>query len=426
MNEKPVSRGLKEFIDDFAVTPVPLERRKGLFELTMVYMGCALSVTAWLVGPLLAKGLTFGEGLAAIIIANLLLAGYAILTSEIGRRHGLSTAMVSKLAFGEKGQALSTGVTVIVLLGFVGVYMSLFGNLVHTLWPGVPAVIAGLAFMLMLWSSAIMGFRGLAHLTEVMLPVIVFVALWGMYVMRGQIGSFAHLWQFQPKGSMSLAAGISAVFSVWATYTTLCADTGRYARSLKDVGIATVLSWGVGTAGLEAIALILAVGTGTGDLVILLTKVGLVIPAFLLYWGLMWTSGDNLLWSFSLGFTNIEKSLTGRQKVGRAGWVTLASIIAFTIGVLMIQSGITAAFNAQLKVVGIAVPPVGGVLLAEYYARRGKRSLVPVHWPGVVSWLAGTAFSWLVKGGIPALQGMAVAFLVYWLLTVGRGEDLRP
>ncbi len=420
MNDKPVSRGVREFVDDFAVTPVPLEKRKSLFELTMVYLGCSLSVTAWLVGPLVAKGLTFGEGLAAIIIANLLLAGYATLTSEIGRRHGVSTAVVSKLAFGEKGQVISTAIIVFVLLGFVGVYMSLFGNLVHTLWPSVPAVIAGLAFILMLWSSAILGFRGLAHLSEVMVPVVFIVAIWGMWVVRGQIG---HLWQFQPKGSMSLAAGISAVFSVWATYTTLAADTGRYARSLKHVGIATFLAWGVGTAALEVIALILAVGTGTGDLVVLLTKLGLVIPAFLLYWGLMWTSGDNLLWSFSLGFTNIEKSLTGRQKVSRAVWVTVASIIAFAIGAFMIRSGITAAFSAQLRVVSIAVPPVGGVLLAEYYVRMGKRSVVPVHWPGIVSWLGGTAFSWLVKSGIPALQGMAVAFFVYWLLTAGRGAE---
>ncbi len=389
----------------------------------MVYLGCALSVTAWLVGPLLSSGMTFGKGLTVIFIANMLLAVYATLMSEIGRKHGLSTAVVSKVAFGEKGQALTTTITVTVLLGFVGVYMSLFGNLVHTLWPSIPSILAGGTFILMLLLSAIYGFQGLARLTKVMMPIIFITAGYGVYVMRGQIGSFAALWEYQPKGSMSVAAGVSAVFAVWATYTTLGADTGRYARSTRDVAIATVLSWGIGTAGLEAIALMLAVGTGTGDLVILMTKLGMILPAFLLYWALMWTSGDNLLWSFSLGLTNVEKSLTGKQRVGRAGWVTIASAIAFTIGALMLNMGITGAFNSQLKVVGVAVPPVGGVLLAEYFARKGKREIQDFHWSGILAWLGGTAVSWFVKGGIPALQGMGAAFLFYWLFTLNSGKD---
>lgn len=111
MKEASSPRGMQEALEDFAVSPVPADKRKGLYELTMVYLGCALSVTAWLVGPLLSSGMTVGKGLTVIFIANMLLAVYATLMSEIGRKHGLSTAVVSKVAFGEKGQALTTTIT---------------------------------------------------------------------------------------------------------------------------------------------------------------------------------------------------------------------------------------------------------------------------------------------------------------------------
>ena len=219
---------LRQTIDDFSLQQVPHEHRKSLLELTMVYLGCSLSVTAWLVGPLLSKGLGLTKGILAILIGNALITLYAIAISNIGRHHGTSTADISVKALGVKGQAISTVVTVLVLLGFVGVYTTLFGNFLHKLWGWMSPEVGGLLFIIMLLSSTLFGFKGLAHLTKIMIPLVVILIVWGLFALGDQLTSeklFA-----TPVGGIGFLAGISAVFSTWATYATMSADTGDMER----------------------------------------------------------------------------------------------------------------------------------------------------------------------------------------------------
>ncbi|MBO4467154.1 MAG: hypothetical protein J5745_03505, partial [Bacteroidales bacterium] len=65
-------------------------------------------------------------------------------------------------------------------------------------------------------------------------------------------------------------------------------------------------------------------------------------------------------------------------------------------------------------------PPVGIILIIHYFSNRkayldGSVAESKVNWGAVVGVIAGAVVANLVKWGIPAINGMAVAAVCYWI-----------
>jgi cytosine permease len=137
----------------------------------------------------------------------------------------------------------------------------------------------------------------------------------------------------------------------------------------------------------------------------------------------MWTSAQSLLYSFSLAFDNISNVLTkGRSKVSPKIWVAIGSILAFALSVAMTLFGLTPAFNAFLLTIGIAIPSIGGILIAHYFiVLRGNFALAFENVPTIrpvafAAWIIGIVVAKNLAMGIPALNGLLAAFICYSVL----------
>lgn len=388
--------------------------------IVFTFAGLTLSVTAFLVGSNVGMNLPLSLGILVIIIGNIILALYSGFIGVIGQSTRKPSIMISKPAFGSYGQIITSTIVVIFLMGFVAVYSSMIGTLIHTMFPQVPALAGNLAFIICITLTTVSGFKGMSLLSKIGLPCLFVFVLYGLYQVNAQIGLSAVL-EKTPVSSLGMGLIISQVISVWTAAATFSSDMTRFAKRRKDVFIITFLAFAC-TAVLESVGLICALGTGKGDLVAILQGLDIMAVALLIYLLLMWTSAQSLLYSFSLAFQDIAGVVTkGRSKASREVWVIVGGVVAFAGSVVMTLYGLTSSFNAFLLTVGIAIPSIGGILIAHYFVVQRNFETAFDNIPNVrvvafVSWLAGIVVAKFVGWGIPAINGLITAAVLYSIL----------
>jgi cytosine permease len=131
------------------------------------------------------------------------------------------------------------------------------------------------------------------------------------------------------------------------------------------------------------------------------------------------------LYSSSLGIVNAIATLTGR-KINRV-WATLVIGI---VGTALSAVGILERFTDFLVLLGVALPPIAGILVAEYYLIRKWRgqlddsrtrgelpatepTLVPMT---LVIWAVAAVFGWWTDKaavGIGSLNSLLLAGVLY-------------
>ena len=127
----------------------------------------------------------------------------------------------------------------------------------------------------------------------------------------------------------------------------------------------------------------------------------------------IWTTNDNALYSAGLGLSNI----TGKSK---KLMVIISGIIGTVAAVWLYWN-----FCDWLNILNCTLPPIGIILVIHYFAHRkayldGTVGEPTVNWGAVIGVVAGAVVANLVKWGIPAINGMAVAAVLYWFFNLGK------
>ena len=141
------------------------------------------------------------------------------------------------------------------------------------------------------------------------------------------------------------------------------------------------------------------------------------------------------LYSSSLGFSTLVHALRMKRgvavdRVRLTWWVGIASTLLSTLGILD-------HFIGFLVLLGVAIPPIAGIMLVDYYLLRRDREalrrarltdalpvdserLNPV---ALAAWLLACASALLLPGlGIPALNALATGSVAYGLGMVLTGR----
>jgi cytosine permease len=349
--------------DDYATTAIPMHKRKGIIALTATYAGFFASAFNLFVGGAVGDQLNFIGAVVATMIGGAVILAVCIGMAMIAYKRGLTTYMLARSSFGRVGQSVPSLVVVVTQPAFAALYTGTFGVMIHQVWPVVPWWVGGLVFVVCVTATAIYGFKGLAALSIVAVPAIVLLVLYGV----AQINPTA-LFAAEPANPKSFWLVVSFVFGGWIAGATMAgADIGRYAQCKRDVVLGPVIGYVVGFVFIALVSAALALREGTGDIVAILLGLDLTIPALLLYFLLIWTTADNILYYVGLALTNIEDALTDRPRVGKNGWVLMGAVAILALGLLAHSMGFIAYMTSLVNMIGIAVPPFGGILLADYY-----------------------------------------------------------
>lgn len=128
------------------------------------------------------------------------------------------------------------------------------------------------------------------------------------------------------------------------------------------------------------------------------------------------------LYGSSLGVVNFFQVVFGKRV--HRGAVTIVLGVA---GTALSAVGIMTHFTEFLSVLGVAIPPIGGIIVAEYWVVKRMRKPLdetresetlpktsPTWVPmSIAIWIAAFCVGKFYDGGIPALNSLATAFILY-------------
>ncbi|MGW0803295.1 cytosine permease [Nonomuraea sp. NPDC002799] len=408
-------------LDDHALEPVPRDRRKSLPQMIIIQIGWNISVSSFLVGGVVGGGTTFGEGMAAIVVGNLVLAIVAGLVGLVGYRTGLSSYLAARAVFGRHGAALVSLMLGVIAMGFIGVLMDTWGGAVSKLIPAVPPWAFVLAFAVGITSTSIFGIKGLARFSAIAVPIEIAIALVALVKIGGGDGGFADVLHHTPVVPIGFAAAVGAVIATWVTGAALVGDVARYAKRPRDVLISSFCGFIVGAGVFETIATISAMKVGNSNFVLVMQGLGLLAPAAVMLVLALWNTADNNLYSASLAFTNASTSI--RLRLRKPVW----NIVSIVIAVIVAFAGLANSFLTFLTIIGLVAPPFAGVLIAHFWvlARHSSgRELLEtapaVRVEALVAWLAAAVLSKFTDVLLAdPIEGLVFGFVIYAVLGWG-------
>lgn len=413
--------------DDYALSRVPMSARRPMWEVLVIRIGSLACVSQLMLGATLGNGMTFWQALLATLLGSVLLQVISFALGAAAAREGLSTSLLSRWAgFGKVGSSLIGGVIALSLMGWFGVQNSVFAEGLYqaTGWfsMGVWAVITGLAVTVIV----VYGFKVLSWTANVSVPLFILAMIYAAFHMFAgkNIGA---LFSAAPAGApLTLAAATTMVAGGFMIGAVITPDISRFMRSSKDVFWMTLIGTFVGELGMNLLAVLMAHAVGTDDVVSIMYSLAGWLGAAIVLFSTIKLNDINL-YSSTLGLTSMINALfninVSRRK---ATWVV--GILSTVLSVF----GILNHFTDFLSLLGVAVPPVAGIMAVDYYILKRDRKVLSealannmalpdncerVNPITLIAWALGFLVGFFVKeAGIPAINSLVIGGVGYWIM----------
>ena len=411
---------LDRLTDDHARSPVPHGEGVSGWRVAMVIVGFAITLPLMLTGSHMGLALGVGNAMQAFFVGGLILMAMGSLTAMVAADARLSTYKILEFSFGRIGAKLVSALLALTLFGWYGVTAALFGDALRAAvldihgveMSTVACIVTGSALMV---AVTVFGFRALDLLSVIAVPLLVMFLL--VLVVRS-IGDIDGKSGPGP-ADIDMGVSVSMVVGTYIVGVVLVPDLCRYARSVRQGVLAVVVALGIGLPFVLGASAVPSVAANEDDLVAIMVKLGLGVPALFVVVFATWTSNANNLYSTSLGLATVFECV--------AKWkITVA---AGVVGTLVATAGVTDYFMPFLLTLGVAIPPVAGIYLVDYFFVRGRgvyagtrtAEPTPVNAAAFAGWLlatatgAATASGWFALTRIPACDSLLAAAFLYLL-----------
>ncbi len=410
--------------DDFAMDRIPSAARRPMRDVLWVRLGVLTAMSQFVLGAALGYGMTFWKAFWAILLGSVLLEIVALLIGIAGAWEGLPTGVLARWSgFGKYGSGLISLVVAIGSMAWFGVQNSIFADAVNRATRGILGLpLCSLLTGLFVTLIAIFGFRWLTWTASLTVPAFVVVLGYGLYrVLAAE--SLAGLIYMPPPGpKLALVTGATIVAGGYMLGAVVTPDIARFCRNGKDVFWMTLVSTFLGELGIGLAAVLLAHAVRTGDVISIIFNVAGWVGVTVVSLATVKINDVNLYGS-SLHLTNVIQALF-RRRVNRG----VVTAVLGGLGTLFSMIGVLEHFIDFLLILGVAIPPIGGVLIVDYFilkrdrvalaATRQKLSLpATCEWMnpvGILAWLFGFLASYGVPSGIASLNSILASGLLYF------------
>ena len=362
--EKKEVTGLEALVKDYERAPVPEMRQKAWYNMGLVWGGVAACLACLMVGGIVGSMLTLGDAIIAIICGCLITTVIGSICSVVGGRLNLSTAMITRFAFGDLGVIIVALVLALGCYGWFAVQLGLFGETFKASWgimtgvtPGAMSLIVAIIIGgLLMISTAVFGYRALAWLSYIVVVPIVLLMIASLVIVLG-----AHPWSellaHAPATPAPMAVVISIIAGGFMVGAVITPDVSRYAKSTGHSVGGVVLGFLVFQVVLMYVGAILAHAVGEWDVVKIMLGLGWGLIAMLVLILAQWTTNDNNLYSAALAFSVVFRRWPK--------WVL--TLGAGIIGIILALWGIYGQFPQWLMFIGVLIPPIAGIYIADYF-----------------------------------------------------------
>ena len=392
---------------DYSLEAIPQVAKKGFLSMLVVMLGFAFFSASMLAGGNIGTSLNMGDFIKAVIFGNILLCIYTGLLAYIAGDTGLSTHLLARYSFGEKGSYLLSFLVSVTQVGWFGVGVAMFAIPVSkvtgiNLWTLI--IVSGL-FMT---ATAYFGMKSLTILSMIAVPAIAILGSVSAGKAITDVGGIAGLLSIEPTGSMTMSAALAAVVGTFISGGTLTPDFTRFSKDRKTAVSTTVIAFLIGNSLMLAFGAIGAMATGQADISEVMFAQGLIIPAIIILGLNIWTTNDNALYGSGLGFANITKQPKSRM-------VIINGIVGTLLAMIL--------YNNFMAWLNMLIPATGAVLIADYFIiNKGKYTdfkttkFKSVNINAIIAWVAGVIGAYTIPGITP-VNSVLTAIITYVVLT---------
>lgn len=396
------------------LTETPLSQRKGFFPIALVLFSFTFFTGTMFAGGKIGVAFEFTDILWIVAIGNLLLGAYAATLGFISARSGLNTVLMGRFCFGNWGSKLSD-----FILGFAELGWFAWGTATLAISLGkilgfsdsllIPLmVLFGLGFSI----TAIVGFKGLEYLSRVSIPLMFILLVTSIVLATKEIGGWTGLTSVQPTETLTLATAITMVFGTFASGATQITNWTRMSKSGKIAIWACLVSFVIGNGLMVLAGAWMAIVYQQPDIVEVLVLQGLSIAAVVMLCLNLWTIQGPAIYSVSTAACHMVRSERRKTMV----------LVAAVAGIILAAAGMYELLIPFLLLLGAIIPPLGGVIMADYWIRhKGKYPLLAeanipnFNWIGLIAYFTGAIVAY-VSPWIAPIVGIVVACTTYSVL----------
>ena len=399
--------------DEYEHSAIPAQARRSTFSVSMVWIGFPMIITGAMTGSILVAGMGFQRAFMSMLIGNLLMFAYVGSLGLLGTRRGFSFALLASAVFGKKGYVFASGLLSSLLLGWYAVQTGITGNLIHTAFKLdylTMTVIAGALYL----AITFVGIRGLHWIGMVSVPLFVLLGGW-VALDSASIAGWSKVIDYagtKPEVPMAFGVGLTIVLSLFIDAGTVTADFNRWAANGKSSLIATfcafpfanMIAMLVGGVMTAALALPDPQPFGLDNMfgyLLAQNKGWLAVVAFVFLFVNLGSVCAHCLYNAAVGWSRIAKSK-----------MRVFAVVLAVAGIAIAAANVWALFIPWLSVLGILVPPIGAVMIADLYVMR-RDAVIAVNWRprAFVAWAVGSLVAFGVENFAPQLSTAVAAFL---------------
>ncbi|XP_033508902.1 purine-uracil permease NCS1 [Nicotiana tomentosiformis] len=242
--------------DDLKPTTTDQRNFSG-WEMASLWIGLVVGVPSYyLAGSLVDLGMAWWQGIAIVVIANLITLVPLILIGQPGTKYGISFPILARSSFGIRGAHIPTLLRALVGCGWYGIETWIGGEAIFLLLPKVikesslslPLSWLGtspieftcfitfwIAQLAIVWK----GMDGIRELEKYSAPILIALTSCLLIWSYVKAGGFGHMFNLSSRISSSqfwslFFPSITANISFWATLALNIPDFTRYAKSQND------------------------------------------------------------------------------------------------------------------------------------------------------------------------------------------------
>ena len=426
------------------LAPVPASRRKwGVLSFAALWISMSACIpTYMLASGLIGSGMNWSQAVLTVFLGNLIVVIPMILNAHAGTRYGIPFPIYCRASFGIKGANVPAMLRALVACGWFGIQTWIGGDAIYKILSVfAPSVATGAALpvlgitavqftcFLFFWGinmwviyRGIDTIRTLLNIKAPLLIVLGLLLLGWAYRAAGGFGPIlsqpSAFDPGQPKAGQFWAVfvpSLTGMIGFWATLSLNIPDFSRYAKSQRD----QILGQAIGLPATMALYAFIGVAVTSATTIIygetlwnpidVLTRfknpVVLVIALFALCLATLATNIAANVVSPANDFAQLApKKITFR----------LGGLITGLIGIAMMPWKLLADPSGYIFtwLVGYSalLGPIGGIMIADYYAYRGKVLNVSALYSATGEYTYVRGFSWVaiaafLAGALPSLPG---------------------
>ncbi|MCU4396967.1 MULTISPECIES: cytosine permease [Acinetobacter] len=400
--------------EESPLTETPQANRKGLFPIAMVLFSFTFFTGTMFAGGKIGVAFNFVDLLWITAIGNLLLALYAASLGLISARSGLNTVLMGRFCFGNLGSKLSD-----FLLGFAELGWYAWGTATLAIslvkivgmpesWVIPLMVLFGLLFSV----TALVGFKGLEYLSRVSIPLMFILLITSIVLATKEIGGWTGLTAVKPTEAMTFSTAVTIVFGTFASGATQITNWTRMSKNGKIAVWACLISFVIGNGLMVLAGAWMAIVYQQADIVEVLVLQGLSVAAVIMLCMNLWTIQGPTIYNVSAAACHLVRS--ERRKT--------MTILAAIVGIVLAVAGMYELLLPFLLLLGAIIPPVGGVIMADYWVRyKGQYPLLNdvelpnFNWNGLIAYSIGAIVAYN-SPWIAPIVGIVVASVCYVVL----------